>query len=199
MKYIIILLVILLVGCGTMKTEITKVDKSLDKATFAGGCFWCMEAAFENVNGVKIAVSGYTGGSKEDAVYEKIGTGTTGHYESVQVIFDPKVVSYSELVETFWRQIDPTDSEGQFADKGSQYKTAIFYHNASQKKIAEESKKRLEDSKKFDKPIVTQILQAKEFYLAEEYHQDYAQKRVVQYKLYESGSGRKDFKEEVWK
>jgi peptide methionine sulfoxide reductase msrA/msrB len=169
-----------------------------ETATFAGGCFWCIEAAYDGLEGVHEAVSGYTGGHTKNPTYKDVLTGKTGHYEAIQVKFNPAVISYKELLKIFWRQIDPTDDGGQFVDRGSQYKTVIFYHDKKQKSLAEESKKELENSKKFDKPIVTQILPFEKFYQAEEYHQDYAKKRALSYKLYEGGSGRPKFKEETW-
>jgi peptide methionine sulfoxide reductase msrA/msrB len=174
------------------------VDNDLEKATFAGGCFWCMEAAFEELEGVVDVVSGYSGGEKENPSYKEISSGTTGHKEVIQVTYDPKKVSYEELLNLFWRQIDPTDAGGQFADRGSQYLTAIFYHNDTQKKLAEKSKAELEKMEKFDQPIVTEIIHFKNFYLAEEYHQDYSTKRNAAYKVYEKGSGRLDYKKEMW-
>lgn len=163
------------------------------KATFAGGCFWCMQNAFKTLDGVVDAVAGYNGGHKEKPTYEEVCSGTTGHYEVVQVTFNPSKISYKELLDFFWKNIDPTDPEGQFADRGSQYRTAIFYHDEEQRKLAEESKKELERSGKLDKPIATQIIKFKKFYKAEEYHQDYSEKNPIQYKLYESGSRRKDY------
>jgi peptide methionine sulfoxide reductase msrA/msrB len=171
----------------------------LEEAAFAGGCFWCIESAFDELEGVKEAVSGYTGGKTKNPTYPEVCTGKTGHYEAVQVIFDSNKITYRELVEIFWQQIDPTDPTGQFADKGSQYKTAIFYHNEEQKKIAEESKKALEKSGKFDKPIVTEIKEASEFYPAEDYHQDYYKTCPLRYKAYKIGSGRESFLKKVWK
>jgi peptide methionine sulfoxide reductase msrA/msrB len=171
----------------------------LEKAAFAGGCFWCIESAFDELEGVKEAVSGYTGGKTKNPTYPEVCTGKTGHYEAVQVIFDSNKITYRELVEIFWQQIDPTDPTGQFADKGSQYKTAIFYHNEEQKKIAEESKKALEKSGKFDKPIVTEIKEASEFYPAEDYHQDYYKTCPLRYQNYKIGSGRESFLKRVWK
>ena len=178
------------------KKEFDKKDYSV--ATFAGGCFWCMEAAYEGIDGIVEVISGYSGGDVVDPTYGQVSGGKTGHKETVQVYYDPKVISYSELVKIFWRQIDPTDTEGQFSDKGSQYKTAIFYANDSEKKIADASKKSLENSGKFDKPITTEVIKFKNFYEAEEYHQDYAKKRTIQYKIYESWSRRKSYKERVW-
>ncbi len=181
------------------KGEINMEKEDLDKATFAGGCFWCIESVFDETEGVKDAVSGYTGGKTKKPTYAEVCSGKTGHYEAVQVTFDTTKIKYNDLIEIFWQQIDPTDPTGQFADKGSQYKTAIFYHNEEQKKIAEESKKKLEKSGKFDKPIVTEIKEAKEFYPAEDYHQDYYQKCPVRYQNYKIGSGRESFLKKIWK
>jgi methionine-S-sulfoxide reductase len=201
MKLKIIMLIIILIiitgGCADMEEKEIS-DKSLEKATFAGGCFWCMEAAFEELEGVMEVISGYTGGEKENPTYGEVSSGTTGHYESIQVTYDPSKISYEELLDLFWKQIDPIDEGGQFVDRGPQYRTAIFYHNDTQKKLAEESKAALEKSGKFDKPIVTEILPATEFYKAEEYHQDYSKKRTLQYRVYEKGSGRKERLEEIW-
>lgn len=153
--FVIFLAVLLLRGADllgdNMRTE---------KATFAGGCFWCMEPAFEEMDGVVSVTAGYTGGHKKDPTYEEVSTGTTGHYEAVQVEFDPSKVTYNELLEVFWRQIDPTDPGGQFADRGPQYRTAVFCHDQRQKEEARDSKKRLEASGKFDAPIATEILEA---------------------------------------
>lgn len=160
-------------------------------ATFAGGCFWCMEAGFEGNEGVLSAVAGYTGGEMQNPTYEQVSTGATGHYEAVQVYYDPDILSYDKLLDLFWLQINPTDSGGQFSDRGSQYKTAIFYHDEEQKKIAEQSIKKI--AQKFDKPIVTKLLAAQEFYPAEEHHQDYYKKEKTSYNIYAKLSGRKDF------
>lgn len=165
----------------------------LEKATFAGGCFWCIESAFDHVPGVVEAVSGYTGGHTINPSYEEVSTGRTGHYEAVEVTYDPSKVSYSALLDVFWRQIDPTDSTGQFSDHGSQYRTAIFYHNEEQKRLAEESKKALDKSGMFGKPIATEIKKATTFYKAEEYHQDYYKKNEERYEYYRSHSGRERY------
>ncbi|MBI2083088.1 MAG: peptide-methionine (S)-S-oxide reductase MsrA [Deltaproteobacteria bacterium] len=170
----------------------------LTQATFAGGCFWCVEHAFHELKGVKEVASGYIGGQKEDPTYEEVSRGTTGHYEAIQVTFDSKEISYSELLDFFWRQIDPTDSGGQFIDRGSQYRTAIFYHDDEQRKLAEKSKKELSHSGRFQKAIVTPILPVGHFYRAEEYHQDYSRKNPFRYSLYRSHSGRDDYLEETW-
>ena len=174
------------------------MDKKLEKATFAGGCFWCMAGPFENIKGVVKVVAGYTGGTKDDPTYEEVSTGKTGHVEALQVTYDPAQADYDQLLDTFWRNVDPTDTAGQFADRGSQYKTIIFYHDDGQRRLAEESKERLAASGKFKKPVVTEIRPASRFYPAEEYHQDYHKKNPVQYGLYKQGSGRDAFLTKVW-
>ncbi|MBF0259571.1 MAG: peptide-methionine (S)-S-oxide reductase MsrA [Desulfamplus sp.] len=185
-------------------TEISndKISTATDKislATFAGGCFWCMEAPFEKVEGVKSVVSGYTGGHKINPTYEEVSSGSTGHLEAVQISFDPSLVDYDTLLDIFWRQIDPTDSTGSFVDRGLQYSSAIFYHDDIQKQSAHKSKERLKASGKFNSPIVTQILELKTFYPAEDYHQDYYKKNPLRYKFYRLGSGRDDFIKKTWK
>jgi peptide methionine sulfoxide reductase msrA/msrB len=177
----------------------TLTDKNIETATFAGGCFWCSESDFEKVEGVIEVISGYTGGRKEDADYQRVSAGVTGHYEAVQVQYDPARISYEQLLEVFWRHIDPTDSGGQFVDRGSQYRSAIFYHNEAQKQLAEASKQKLAGSGRFDKPIVTPILPLTGFYAAESYHQDYYKTNPAHYKMYRSGSGRDQFVANVWK
>jgi peptide methionine sulfoxide reductase msrA/msrB len=174
-------------------------EMNVEKALLAGGCFWCTESVFKNIPGVIDAVSGYTGGQKDLPSYEEVSTGETGHYEAVQVTFDPSQISYEEVLNIFWRDIDPTDADGQFADRGSQYHTAIFYFNDEQKGIAEQSKAKLQASGMFNRPIVTQILKATAFYPAEEYHQDYSEKQPEHYKRYRIGSGRDGFVKEKWK
>jgi peptide methionine sulfoxide reductase msrA/msrB len=165
----------------------------LETAIFAGGCFWCLEAGFEHVDGVREAVSGYTGGQKENPTYEEVCSGRTGHLEAVKVTYDPARVSYAELLNVFWKNIDPTDSGGQFADRGSQYRTAIFYHNEEQKRLAEESKESLRKSGAFKKPIATEIRKEERFYPAEEYHQDYYKKNAQKYQSYKNHSGREHY------
>ncbi|SDD92818.1 peptide methionine sulfoxide reductase msrA/msrB [Paenibacillus sp. UNCCL117] len=167
-------------------------------ATFAGGCFWCMVTPFEEMPGIVSIVSGYTGGHTENPTYQEVCTDTTGHTEAVQITFDPALFPYEELVELYWRQIDPTDAGGQFCDRGSSYRTAIFYHTEEQREIAEASKQRLQDSGRFDQPIVTPILPAEVFYPAEEYHQDYHKKNPLRYKMYRRGSGRDDYLKQHW-
>ena len=166
--------------------------ENLKVATFAGGCFWCMEASFEAREGVVEAISGYTGGTVENPTYAQVTSGQSGHLEAVQVYFDPEIVNYEELLDVFWRSIDPTDNEGQFTDKGTQYRTAIFYHDEEQRALAEENKNQLVSSDIFDKPIVTEIRPYTTFYQAEDYHQDYYKKNVLRYNSYKEGSGRPD-------
>ncbi len=169
------------------------------QATFAGGCFWCMVEPFDEQPGIISVVSGYTGGDKENPTYEEVSQNTTGHYEAVQITYDPELFPYESLVKLFWQQIDPTDPGGQFNDRGQSYQTAIFYHNQTQKQIAEQSKQALDNSGKFNKPIVTEILPAKVFYPAEEAHQDYYKTNSFHYQLYKKGSGRADFINQHWK
>lgn len=171
---------------------------NLQQATFAGGCFWCVEHPYDELPGVISAVSGYAGGNVKNPTYEMVSNGTTGHLEAVQITFDPSQISYNTLLENFWRQIDPTDDGGQFADRGSQYQTAIFYHDEEQKRIAEESKKALETSGKYDVPLVTAIRPFTTFFPAEEYHQQYAEKNPTQYEEYREGSGRADYIKSMW-
>ncbi len=173
-------------------------ESSLQTATFAGGCFWCMVAPFEQLKGVKSVMSGYTGGEKENPKYEEVASGQTKHAEAVEIIYDPEITKFEELLEIFWQSIDPTQMNGQFADQGRHYRTSIFYHNDKQKQIAEKSKKDLADSGKFDKPIVTEIVAATKFYNAEEYHQKYYQKNPEHYNRYRHLSGRGPFLEKIW-
>jgi peptide methionine sulfoxide reductase msrA/msrB len=173
-------------------------EPKFQKATFAGGCFWCMEPPFEKLEGVVEVISGYTGGHKENPTYDEVSAGTTGHLEAVQVIYDPSKITYEKLLEVFWRQINPTDSGGQFVDRGSSYTTAIFYHNEEQKQLAEQSKKTVEQSGRFDKPVVTELRPAEPFYPAETYHQDYYKKNPLRYKFYRYESGRDRFLNKVW-
>jgi len=177
------------------------MDKSLDNlrtATFAGGCFWCVETDFEKVDGVVEAVSGYTGGHKDNPTYEEVSRGGTGHVEAVQVLYDPEKISYKELLDVFWRHVDPTDPDGQFVDRGPQYRTVIFYHDDDQRRLAEGSKRELEKSGLFDKPVVTEIVKFTEFFRAEEYHQDYYKTHALRYKYYRWNSGRDQSLKKVW-
>ena len=168
-------------------------------AVFAGGCFWCTEADFEKLDGVIEVISGYTGGTVVNPTYEQVSSGNTGHIESIKVIYDPSNVTYADLLNYFWKHVDPTDGEGQFVDRGGQYVSAIFYANEAEKKLAEASKKALEASNVFTKPIATKILPLADFYKAEEYHQDYYDRNPIRYKWYRHGSGRDKFLEKTWK
>ncbi|WP_146549068.1 peptide-methionine (S)-S-oxide reductase MsrA [Rummeliibacillus suwonensis] len=170
-----------------------------EKATFAGGCFWCMVKPFDEQPGIESVISGYTGGYIENPSYQQVCSDLTGHFEAVQITYDPEIFPYEKLVETFWTLIDPTDAGGQFHDRGRSYMTAIFYHNEEQKKIAEASKRALEESGKFKLPIATKILEAKPFYPAEDYHQHYYKKNPMHYELYSIGSGRTAFQKEHWR
>ena len=169
-----------------------------ETAIFAGGCFWCMEPPFEKLDGVLSVISGYTGGDVENPTYQEVSAGGTGHAEAVKIVYDPQKVSYEDLLEVFWMNIDPTDGEGQFVDRGSQYRSAIFYLDEEQKRLAEASKERLEKSDRFDQPVVTEIAPASTFYQAEEYHQDYYKENPIRYKFYRFRSGRDQFLDEVW-
>lgn len=171
----------------------------LKTATFAGGCFWCVESDLEKVDGVTEVISGYTGGSIKNPTYKQVASGSTKHIEAVEVKYDPSVVSYDQLLNVFWRHIDPTDSKGQFVDRGYQYHSVIFANTDEQKRIAIESKKNLDKSKEFSKPIVTEIVDATTFYPAEEYHQDYYKKNPVRYNFYRYNSGRDQFLAKHWK
>ena len=200
-----VMLIFIIAGCQkadsspqAVKDNMTKENNMLRVATFAGGCFWCAEADFEKVPGVVKAVSGYAGGSKENPSYEEVSAGTTGHVEAVQIYYDPAKVAYEELLDYFWRHIDSTDSGGQFVDRGSQYRSVIFYHDEEQKRLAEKSKEELSTSGKFDKPIATEIIKLTKFYEAEEYHQDYYKKNPIRYKYYRFGSGRDQFLKKAW-
>ena len=181
-------------GMGSAPTAQTP----LQQATFAGGCFWCMEPPFEQLAGVVSVTAGYAGGVEQRPTYEQVSSGKTGHAEAVQIIYDPKTLTYERLLEVFWRNIDPTTPEGQFADRGHQYRTAIFYHDEEQRRLAEASKAALERSGKFTKPLVTEIAPATAFYPAEEYHQDYYKKNPLRYKLYRIGSGRDGYLHKIW-
>ena len=170
--------------------------KKLGVATFAGGCFWCVESDFEKVIGVVEAVSGYAGGKGDNPTYDDYAR--KGHVEVVQITFDPALVTYKQLLDYFWRHMDPTDPGGQFVDRGPQYRGVIFYHDEEQKRLAEESKKELEKSGRFQKPIVTEILPLTKFYRAEDYHQDYYKTHTTKYKYYRWNSGRDQFLKKVW-
>ncbi len=166
------------------------------KATFAGGCFWCMEPPYDELDGVIATISGYIGGTKKNPTYEEVSSGSTGHAEAVQVTYDPKKISYEKLLDVFWRNIDPLTANAQFCDSGSQYRSAVFYHDETQKALAEKSKKTLQPH--FKQPIVTEIVAASEFYPAEDYHQDYYKKNPIRYKIYRYGCGRDQRLNELW-
>jgi peptide methionine sulfoxide reductase msrA/msrB len=183
-------------GIAACAGAIVNAQTKEEKATFAGGCFWCVTPPFEKLDGVTQVLSGYTDGQGKDPTYEDYAQ--KGHVEAVQITYDPSKVSYSQLLDVFWRQIDPTDSDGQFVDRGRQYRSAIFYHDDEQKKLAEKSKEELAKTHSFSKPIATEILKASTFYPAEEYHQDYYKKNPLRYKYYRYNSGRDRFLDQVW-
>lgn len=202
LKRMILLATIILGGILTIAqgSQASKEKPAtLELATFAGGCFWCVLKPFHKYPGVKSVYSGYTGGSIKNPTYEQVSSKTTGHYEAVQIEYDPKLISYPDLLKGFWRVIDPTDGGGQFADRGSPYKPAIFYHSEAQRKQAEEAKTEIGNSEKFKgKKIQVEILRAKEFFRAEEHHQDFYRKNPEYYQRYYEGSGRKSFLEKLW-
>lgn len=173
-------------------------EQRLETATFAGGCFWCMEPPFDKLEGVVSTTSGYTGGRTRNPTYEEVSAGGTGHAESIQVRFDPAKISYARLLEVFWHNIDPTAKDRQFCDVGNQYRSAIFYHDENQRKLALESKRQLEKSRRFREPIQTEIVAAGPFYPAEEYHQDYYRKNPIRYKYYRYSCGRDKRLGELW-
>ena len=182
------------------KTENTtnSMPEATASAVFAGGCFWCTESDFEKVDGVVEVVSGYTGGHVENPSYSAVSGGGTGHIEAIKVIYDPSTISYEALLDVFWRHVDPTDPGGQFVDRGDQYRSAIFFANEKEKRLAEDSRKRLEQSDRFSKPVATLIIPLEIFYPAEDYHQDYYKKNPIRYKWYRSGSGRDAFLKKAW-
>ena len=181
------------------KGEMNDMEETMTaKAIIAGGCFWCMEPPFEKLDGVHAVVSGYIDGHKENPTYQEVSSGTTGHTEAVEITYDPGKVSFAELLEVFWMNIDPTDAGGQYVDRGSQYRTGIYYLDDEQNQLAEASKERLGKSGRFDSPIVTEIVAATRFYPAEDYHQDYYKESPVRYKLYRYNSGRDQFISRVW-
>jgi peptide methionine sulfoxide reductase msrA/msrB len=209
MKHLILnlmLIALVALGCRNGEKETGGAETRMSEkggtttvtATFAGGCFWCVEGDFEKVGGVVEAISGYAGGHEQNPTYKQVSSGKTGHVEAVQVVYDPAKVTYKELLDFFWRHIDPTDPDGQFVDRGSQYRTVIFYQNDEQRRLAEKSKEQLAESGQFDKPIVTQIVPLKKFYKAEDYHQDYYKKNPLRYKFYRYRSGRDQFLKKLW-
>lgn len=199
--------IILLNLIGCQDTDISQKDErgqmsdksnTISIATVAGGCFWCVEADFEKIPGVVKVISGYTGGQKERPTYEEVSAGTSGHVEAVQIYYDPSRISYRQLMDAFWQHVDPTDPDGQFADRGPQYRSMIFYHDDEQKKIAESSRQALAESGRFDRPIVTEIVRFTKFYEAEDYHQNYYNVHGIRYKYYRYGSGRDQFLKKIW-
>jgi methionine-S-sulfoxide reductase len=172
--------------------------KGLEQATFAGGCFWCLEPPFDKVDGVEKTIVGYSGGERRHPTYDEVAGGETDHAESIRIYYDPETVSYEKLLDVFWRHIDPTDDGGQFVDRGSQYRTIVFYHDAEQKKAARASKRDLEKNGPFDEPIVTPIQKAQTFWKAEDYHQNFYKKSPGRYHSYHGNSGRKEFFRKYW-
>lgn len=174
------------------------VTDGLEKATFAGGCFWCMQHPFDELEGVVSTAPGYTGGRKNNPTYKEVSAGGTGHAEAVEILYDPKKISYEKLLDVFWRNIDPTAADHQFCDYGDPYRSEIFHHNDDQRRLAEQSKAAIERSKPFKEPIVTKITPATTFYRAEEYHQDYYKKNPIRYKFYRHNCGRDQRLKELW-
>jgi len=205
MRFIYLLLLGVILGCQNQAGSSQEVQKNMQTkaqtiqtATFAGGCFWCLEADFEKIPGVVDAVSGYTGGTLENPTYEQVCSGMTGHVEAVQVHYDSTQVTFAELLDFFWKHIDPTDAGGQFVDRGSQYRSAIFYHDEEQRRLAEKSREELRQSGIFAAPVVTEIRKLERFYVAEDYHQDYYKKSKARYSSYRLGSGRDRFLKGTW-
>ena len=191
--------VAVLVALSSMGAPPASVPEgNFEKATFAGGCFWCMEPPYDKLDGVISTTSGYIGGTKTNPTYEEVSAGGTGHAEAVEVLYDPNKISYTELLNVFWPNVDPTTADRQFCDVGKQYRTAIFYHNEEQEKLAKESKAAIEKTKSFPEPVVTEITKATEFYPAEEYHQDFYEKNPIRYKFYRLSCGRDNRLEELW-
>ena len=209
--YILLFTIFIIVLTFVLNMGNIYADKSMEKkmdnnnkniyetATFAGGCFWCIEAAFEDIPGVIDAASGYSGGHVDNPSYEEISSGSTGHYEAVQVKFDPEKISYTELLDILFQQIDPTDGSGSFADRGSQYRSAVFYHNETQRNKVLALIKKINDSHRFDAKVATQVIKFKNFYRAESYHQNYHSKNPIRYNFYRAGSGRDRFIKKAWK
>ncbi len=185
-------------GSDSMKKPAETAVTRLEKATFAGGCFWCMEAPFDKLPGVVSVTAGYTGGKVNNPTYEQVSAGGTGHAEVVRVVFDPSRIGYARLLDVFWRNTDPTVVDRQFCDVGSQYRTGIFYHSEEQRLLALQSKEALERTKRFKEPIVTEVTKAGEFYPAEEYHQHYYKKNPIRYSYYRNGCGRDRRLKELW-
>jgi peptide-methionine (S)-S-oxide reductase len=200
MRRIILTVVVILAAAASTTRPQTSAQSETrsEKATFAGGCFWCMEPPFDELPGVISTTSGYTGGQKKNPTYEEVSAGGTGHAEAVEVVFDPAKVTYQQLLDVFWKNIDPTTPDRQFCDVGSQYRSAIFYHSDEQKRLALASKKTIDDSGRFKQPVVTEVVPAGAFYRAEEYHQDYSKKNPIRFKYYKFGCGRAKRLEQLW-
>lgn len=198
MRRVMILFCLILFAYPLFAKEATMSQADEEHATFAGGCFWCMQPFFDRTPGVKSTTVGFTDGKVENPTYEEVSTGETGHAEAIDIVYDPKQVSYERLLKIYWHNIDPTLKDGQFVDMGSQYRTAIYYHTPAQKQMAEQSKQELEKSGRFSSPIVTEIKPATAFYPAEDYHQKYYQKNAMRYKQYHAMSGREEFKNKFW-
>jgi peptide-methionine (S)-S-oxide reductase len=201
-RFLVSLLALVLFAALARADEATVATKpaaaGLEKAAFAGGCFWCMQGPYDNLPGVVSTTVGYTGGGKANPTYHEVGAGGTGHIESIEVVYDPKKVSYEKLLDVFWHNVDPTNPYGQFCDNGSQYRTAIFFANDAQRAAAEASKKALAAAGVLKKPIVTEIVKAGAFWKAEEYHQSYYKKNPIRYNFYRSGCGRDARLKEIW-
>ncbi|MFK5949127.1 MAG: peptide-methionine (S)-S-oxide reductase MsrA [Methylococcales bacterium] len=197
--FIILTSIFTLPSCAESQQGTAKIlSAKLSIATFAGGCFWCVESDFEKLPGVHQVISGFSGGDVANPSYQQVSSGNTGHVEAVQVYYDPKIIQYTDLLQAFWRQIDPTDNTGQFVDRGPQYRPIIFYDNDDQQKQAEFSKQKLQASQRFDKPITIEIKAFNNFYPAEEYHQDYYKKNPIRYKYYRYNSGRDQYLTKIW-
>lgn len=194
---LLLIVVVSLVFSGKMLVS-AETDNGTTTAIFAGGCFWCMEPPYDKLDGVIATTSGYTGGHTENPSYKQVSAGGTGHYEAIEITYDPKKIDYATLLNAFWHNVDPLDAHGQFCDKGESYRTAIFYNNDEQKKLAEDSKQQLIDSNQFKEKIATVIEPTKTFYPAEDYHQDYYQKNPLRYKYYRFACGRDKRLEELW-
>jgi peptide-methionine (S)-S-oxide reductase len=187
-----------LAGNDPMKKTTETATGKFEKATFAGGCFWCMEAPFDKLPGVVSVTSGYTGGNMKNPTYKQVSAGGTGHAEAVQIVYDPARIGYTKLLDVFWHNTDPTVNDRQFCDVGAQYRPGIFYHSEEQRLLALKSKEALEKSKPFKGPIVTEVTKAGEFYPAEEYHQHYYKKNPIRYRYYRNGCGRDQRLKELW-
>ena len=185
-------------AAGYAQMPTPPASAGLEKAVFAGGCFWCMEQPFDKIDGVKSTTSGYVGGGKVNPTYHEVSSGTTGHTEAVEIVYDPKKVKFETLLDTFWRNIDPTDRNGQFCDRGAHYRPGIFYQNDEQKRLSDLSKAALDKQRPFKAPIAIEITKGSTFYAAEDYHQDYYKKNPVRYKFYRSGCGRDARLAELW-